>query len=63
MKLLEFLSRFQTESGEWIDPKMLLNHDFEELFELAAAARIDGITNQSDKTRILQLISRIIKND
>jgi len=47
IELLEFLGSFQTESGEWIDPEMLLNDDFEELFGLAA--RMDEIANQSDE--------------
>ena len=47
IELLEFLGTFQTESGEWIDPEMLLNDDFDELFGLAA--RMDEITNQPDE--------------
>lgn len=47
IELLEFLGTFQTESGEWIDPEMLLNDDFDELFGLAA--RMDEIANQSDE--------------
>ena len=46
IELLEFLGSFRTDSGEWIDPEMLLTDDFDDLFGLAA--RMDEIANNSN---------------
>lgn len=48
LEFLEFLGRFETDSGEWMDPDSLLTEEFTELLDVSTDAAADSDSSNTD---------------
>ena len=42
LEFLEFLGRFETDAGEWVDPGSLLTEEFSELLDVSTNAEVEN---------------------